>query len=72
MLKSPVGHSVEGTGVQNHQLPFRNLGNFVHPTLRVAFGRDLKSRRYLLPGVRGIKFARREIKKCGLTNSSEG
>ena len=24
-------------------LPFRNLGNFVHPTLPVPFGRDTKS-----------------------------
>ncbi|KAI0227511.1 hypothetical protein LSAT2_022035 [Lamellibrachia satsuma] len=29
--------SVEGTGVQNRLLPFRNLGNFVHPTLPVSF-----------------------------------
>ena len=24
--------------------PFRSLGNFVHPTLPVSFGRDIKSR----------------------------
>ena len=24
--------------------PFRSLGNFVHPTLDVSFGRDTKSR----------------------------
>ena len=49
--------SVEGTGVQNHLLPFQNLGKFVHPTLLVSFGRDTKSRWSLLPGVyaRGSK-----------------
>ena len=49
--------SVEGTGVQNHLLPFQNLGKFVHPTLLVSFGRDTKSRWFLLPGVyaRGSK-----------------
>ena len=38
--------SVEKTGIQNHLLLFRfeNLGNFVHPTLPVSFGRDTKSR----------------------------
>ena len=48
---------VEGTGVQNYLLPFRNLGNFVHPTLPVSFGRDTKSRWSLLSGVyaRGSK-----------------
>ena len=52
-----VGLSVEGTGVQNHLLPFQNLDNFVHPTLLVSFGRDTKSRWSLLPGVyaRGSK-----------------
>ena len=52
--------SVEGTGVQNHLLlPFQNLGNFVHPTLPVSFGRDTKSRWSLLPGVyaRGSKIS---------------
>ena len=29
---------------QNHLLPFRNLGNFVHPTLTVSFGRDTTRR----------------------------
>ena len=43
--------SVEGIGVQNHQLPFQNLGKFVHPTLLVSFGRDTKSCWSLLPGV---------------------
>ena len=49
--------SVEETGVQNHLMPFRRLGNFVHPTLPVAFGRDNKSRWSLLSGVyvRGSK-----------------
>ena len=32
-------------------LPIRNLGNFVHPTLPVSFGRDSKNRSTLLPGV---------------------
>ena len=43
--------------VQNHLLPFQNLGKFVHPTLLVSFGRDTKSRWSLLPGVyaRGSK-----------------
>ena len=47
----------EGTGVQDHLLPFQNLGNFVHPTLPVSFGTDTKSSWSLLPGVyaRGSK-----------------
>ena len=51
--------SVEWTGVQNHLLPFQNLGNFVLPTLPVSFGRDTKSRWSLLPGVyaRGSKIS---------------
>ena len=43
--------SVEMIGVLVHTLPFRNVGNFVHPTLPASFGRDAKSRRFLLPGV---------------------
>ena len=43
--------SVKGTGVQNHLLPFRNLGNFVHLTLLLSFGRDTNSRWSLLPGI---------------------
>ena len=43
-----VGLSVEGTGVQNHLLPFRNLGNFVQPTLPVSYGRYTKSRIWCL------------------------
>ena len=35
--------SVKGTRVQNHLLPFRNLGNFVHPALPVSFGKDIKA-----------------------------
>ena len=31
-----------GPGVQNHLLMFQNLGNFVHPTLPVSFGKDNK------------------------------
>ena len=48
---SSVGISVGGTGVQNHLPPFQNLGNFIHPTLPVSFGRDTKSSWSLLPGV---------------------
>ena len=29
--------------VQSHLPPFRNLGNFVHLTLPVSFGRDTKA-----------------------------
>ena len=31
--------------------PFRSLDNFVHPTLPVSFGKDSKSRWFLLSGV---------------------
>ena len=31
-------------GVSIPPPPFRSLGNFVHPTLPVSFGRDTKSR----------------------------
>ena len=37
--------------VQSHLPPFRNLGNFVHLTLPVSFGRDTKRRWSLLSGV---------------------
>ena len=37
--------------VQSHLPPFRNLGNFVHLTLPVSFGRDTKSRWSILSGV---------------------
>ena len=49
--------SVEGTGVRNHPLLFRNLGNFIHPTLPMSFRRDTKSRCSLLSGgcARGSK-----------------
>ena len=40
-----------GDWVRNHLLPFRNLGNFVHPTLPVSFGRDTKCCWSLLSGV---------------------
>ena len=33
----------------NHLLPFKNLGNFVHPTLPVSFGRDTK--KLLVPSI---------------------
>ena len=42
---------VEGTGFQNHLLPFQNLGSFIHPTLPVSFRRDIKSRWSLLSGI---------------------
>ena len=40
-------------------IPFRNLGNFVHPHFLVSFGRDTKSRWSLLSGVyaRGSKIS---------------
>ena len=77
------GHAVErrtvnrGTVVQSHLPPFRNLGNFVHLTLPVSFGRDTKSRWSLLSGVyaRGSKRSHIEGKfvTCsGLINSRVG
>ena len=62
--------------VQSHLPPFQNLGNFVHLTLPVSFGRYTKSLWSLLPGV----YVRRSKishtgGKCvtcsGLTNSRE-
>ena len=53
--------------------PFRNLGNFVHPTLPLSFGRDSKSRWSLLSGVyaRGRKnIAPREMEKKPVMDSS--
>ena len=43
--------------VRVHLLPFRNLDNFVHPTLPASFGRESKSPSFLPPGVyaRGSK-----------------
>ena len=52
------GRAVERwTAAENHLPRFRNLGNFVHLTLPVSFGRDTKSRWSLLSGVyaRGSK-----------------
>ena len=63
--------------VESHLPPFRNLGNFVHLTLPVSFGRDTKSRWFFLSGVyaRGSKRSHTGG-KCvicsGLTNSREG
>ena len=37
--------------VQSHLPPFGKLGNFVHPTLPVSFGRDTTSQWSLLSGV---------------------
>ena len=42
---------VEGIGVRNHLLQFKNLGNFVHPTLLMSFRRDTKSHWSLLSGI---------------------
>ena len=33
-----AGDRGQGTGVRVHLLPFRNMGNCVHPTLSVSFG----------------------------------
>ena len=41
-----AGPLIEGTVVQSHLPPFRNLGNFVHLTLPVSFG----IRKRLKPG----------------------
>ena len=32
-----AGLSIEGTVVQSHLPPFRNFGNFVHPTFAYVF-----------------------------------
>ena len=55
--------SIEGTRVQIHVLPFQNLGNFVHLTLPVSFGRDTKNCWALLPGVcaREVKYLRQGV-----------
>ena len=45
--------SVEGTGCSKPPPPFRNLGNFVNPTLPVPIRRDSKRRWSLLSGVYG-------------------
>ena len=46
-----VGLSGATTVVRNHLLPFRNLGNFVHPILPVSFGIDTKNHMSVLFGV---------------------
>ena len=66
-----------GVVVQSHLPPFRNLGNFVHVSLPVSFGRDTKSRWSLLSGVYagGSKRSHtggRCVTCSGLTNSREG
>ena len=63
--------------VQSHLPPFRNLGNFVHPTFAMSFGRDTKSRSSLLSGVYARESKRSHTGgKCvtcsGLANSKEG
>ena len=63
--------------VQSHLPPFQNLGNFVHLTLPVSFGRDIESRWSLLSGVY-VSGSKRSPTggKCvtcsGLTNSGDG
>ena len=42
-----AGLSVEETGARFHLLPFRNLSNFVHPTLSLFFRRDTRSRQLI-------------------------
>ena len=62
--------------VQSHMPPFRNLGNFVHPTVACVFGKRLKAGGYFylvsMPGE--VKYPTRG--KCvtcsGLANSREG
>ena len=66
--------SVEGTGVQNHLLPFQNLGNFVHPTFPVSFGRDTQSRWSFLPGdyARGSKKSHTGTQRVVVSISNPG
>ena len=76
-VRHNVGLSVEETGVSIHRLPFRNLYNFVHPTLPASFGRDSKSLWFLLSGVYargGERSYAGKIKKIyrGLIISSSG
>ena len=74
--RSPDKAADRGTVVQSHLPPFRNLGDFVRPTLPVSFGRDTKSRWSLLSGVYGRGSKRSHTGgKCvtcsGPTNSRE-
>ena len=53
--------------------PFRNFGNFLYPTLPVSFGRDTKSRWYLLSGVyaRGSKRSHQSaLEMCTVVDST--
>ena len=66
-----------GYGGSSHLPPIRNIGIFVHLTLPVSFGRDIKSRWSLLSGVyaRGSKRSHtggKYVTCSGLTNSREG
>ena len=45
-----AGLSTEETVVQTYIPPFQKLGNFVHLTLPMSFGRDTKSRWPFLSG----------------------
>ena len=38
-----AGLSIKGMVVQSHLLPFRNLGNFVHPIFACVFRKTLKA-----------------------------
>ena len=51
VARKSAGLSIEGTVVQSHLPPFRNLGNFVTLHSPVSFGRDTKSWWSLLSGV---------------------
>ena len=42
-----AGLSVEETGARFHLLLFRNLSNFVHPTLSLIFRRDTRNRQLI-------------------------
>ena len=72
-----LGYQSKGWWVNPTYLcPFQKLGNFVHLTLPVTFGRDTKSRRSLLSGVyaRESESVYARESKCvtcsGLTNST--
>ena len=42
VVRAPGGGSIEMTSVRDYLLPLRSF-NFVHPILRVSFGRDTKT-----------------------------
>ena len=51
MVAQESAESINEMVVQPHLQPFQNLGNFVHLTLPVSFGRDTKRWWSLLSGV---------------------